>query len=341
MASNFGRKLYTNFWETANPLFGRAFRMNRLPFICDTTNSTQHSCGFLFKRQVKKASSLPPRRTTQITRRFASGSFFALGVSPSSSAVETGATCAISPEKIIPHRSYHFDRRLLRNLAGSAWRRGLHTNKDERLRTETSKDPSFKTDSNKSGSHSLDQTKDGVHEDTSKTEKPTHGPLRGQLNRHFMDRLPHMSHLHRPTKEELLAAATGFWSRLKVRFKWFSIRSVRPFNLDEITALFSWVLLGHVVWIVLGTTTFFSLLILAINTVFAQGRLKDLLLARICSAAKKLRRNFGWLDRQLSYEIVWCEGCFRVCNRAKMEGWCDHLQKCVCFPASWTGNREC
>jgi distribution and morphology protein 31 len=86
-----------------------------------------------------------------------------------------------------------------------------------------------------------------------------------------MDRLPHMSHLHRPTKEELLAAATGFWSRLKVRFKWFSIRSVRPFNLDEITALFSWVLLGHVVWVVVGTTTFFSLLILAINTVFAQG----------------------------------------------------------------------
>jgi distribution and morphology protein 31 len=80
-----------------------------------------------------------------------------------------------------------------------------------------------------------------------------------------------MSHLHRPTKEELLAAANGFWSRLKVRFKWFSIRSVRPFNFDEITALFSWVLLGHVVWIVLGTTTFFSLLIIAINTVLAQG----------------------------------------------------------------------
>ncbi|EAW11130.1 mitochondrial distribution and morphology protein [Aspergillus clavatus NRRL 1] len=82
-----------------------------------------------------------------------------------------------------------------------------------------------------------------------------------------------MSHLHRPTKEELLAAANGFWSRLKVRFKWFSIRSVRPFNFDEITALFSWVLLGHVVWIVLGTTTFFSLLIIAINTVMAQETL--------------------------------------------------------------------
>ena len=77
--------------------------------------------------------------------------------------------------------------------------------------------------------------------------------------KHLMDRLPHMPQIHRPSKEELLAAATGFWSRLKVRFKWFSIRSARPFNADEIGAFFSWVLVGHVIWIVLGTTTFFSL----------------------------------------------------------------------------------
>ncbi|KAL8843628.1 MAG: hypothetical protein Q9170_000132 [Blastenia crenularia] len=82
-----------------------------------------------------------------------------------------------------------------------------------------------------------------------------------------------MPQVHRPSKEELLAAATGFWSRLKVRFKWFSIRSGRPFNIDEISAFFSWVLLGHVLWIVLGTTTFFSLAILAVNTVFAQETL--------------------------------------------------------------------
>ena len=94
------------------------------------------------------------------------------------------------------------------------------------------------------------------------------GPVAGQ---NIMDRLPNMSHIQRPSKEELLAAATGFWSRLKVRFKWFSIRSGRPFNVDEISAFFSWILLGHVLWIILGTTTFFSLAILAVNTVFAQG----------------------------------------------------------------------
>lgn len=96
-------------------------------------------------------------------------------------------------------------------------------------------------------------------------------PASSIANKHIIDRLPTIPHMHRPTKEELLAAATGFWSRLKVRFKWFSIRSVRPFNVDEIGAFFSWVLLGHVLWIILGTTTFFSLAIFAVNTVFAQG----------------------------------------------------------------------
>ena len=46
----------------------------------------------------------------------------------------------------------------------------------------------------------------------------------------------------RPSKAELLAAASGFWSRLKVHFKWLTIRSTRPFNADEIYALFSWIL---------------------------------------------------------------------------------------------------
>ncbi|ROW13963.1 hypothetical protein VPNG_04059 [Cytospora leucostoma] len=78
---------------------------------------------------------------------------------------------------------------------------------------------------------------------------------------------------HRPTKEELLAAATGFWQRLKVRFKWFSIRSARPFNADEWGAFLSWIVFGHFVWILVGTTTFASLLILLVNTVFAQETL--------------------------------------------------------------------
>lgn len=85
--------------------------------------------------------------------------------------------------------------------------------------------------------------------------------------------MPKMHMPHRPTKEELLAAASGFWERLKVRFKWFSIRSMRPWNADEWGAFVSWFLFGHLVWILVGTTTFFSLVIFTINTVFAQETL--------------------------------------------------------------------
>lgn len=89
---------------------------------------------------------------------------------------------------------------------------------------------------------------------------------------YLMNRLPDLSHrFQRPRKEDLLAAATGFWSRMRLRFKWFSIRSARPFNLDDISAFATWVVAGHIIWIIVGTTTFFSLVIFAVNTVFAQG----------------------------------------------------------------------
>jgi mitochondrial distribution and morphology protein 31 len=48
---------------------------------------------------------------------------------------------------------------------------------------------------------------------------------------------------------------------------------MRPYTLDEIGAFISWIFLGHVIWIVIGTTTFVSLAIWGINTVFAQETL--------------------------------------------------------------------
>lgn len=96
---------------------------------------------------------------------------------------------------------------------------------------------------------------------------------------------------HRPAKEELLAAANGFWERLKVRFKWMSIRSMRPWNADEWGAFVSWFMLGHIVWILVGTTTFFSLLIFSINTVFAQGKRLANSLLRLVEALILISRN--------------------------------------------------
>ena len=50
---------------------------------------------------------------------------------------------------------------------------------------------------------------------------------------------------HRPTKEELLAAASGGWERFRIRLKWFFIRGWRRFNTDDLSAFASWFVLGN------------------------------------------------------------------------------------------------
>lgn len=267
MSGNLGRTLYSSIWETASPLFVRGLKTSRFVYF-ETTNTSFYSSRFLSKTTARRISSLP-RKRAHLTKTLASGGFFALGVSPASTLIENGT---IAPAKVIPQCRYHRNRPASFNLLLNTWKRDLHTNDDSPQRTETSKNSSKSTIDR--ASVERDQPNTYIRPETPKPEKPAQELQQwGISNRQLFNRLPHVSQLHRPTKEELLAAATGFWSRLKIRFKWFSIRSVRPFNLDEITALFSWVLLGHVVWVVLGTTTFFSLLILAINTVLAQGKI--------------------------------------------------------------------
>lgn len=259
MSANLGRRLYAHIWDTANPFLGR-IRINRMSAPEASSSRCFHDS--LLSNHPRRISTIP-RKPTQLTKRFASGGFFVLGVSPTSTAAETTAAC------IIPSR----------NIASySVWKRSLHTSENHRRGKEASQNSEPRNEnvhSSKPGQSGKDAPT--THSGAKPPQDPQHSAMH---NRHLMDRLPHMPHLHRPTKEELLAAATGFWSRLKVRFKWFSIRSVRPFTLDEMTAFFSWVLLGHVVWVVVGTTTFFSLLILAINTVFAQGTSLSFLTAR-------------------------------------------------------------
>ncbi|KAF4977753.1 hypothetical protein FZEAL_5772 [Fusarium zealandicum] len=121
---------------------------------------------------------------------------------------------------------------------------------------------------------SLNETaKDGSKE-PSQQGKPGASEADSESITSYMSSYLHLPRMpHRPTKEELLQAANGFWDRLKVRLKWISIRSMRPWNADEWGAFVSWFMLGHLVWILVGTTTFFSLVIFSINTVFAQETL--------------------------------------------------------------------
>lgn len=254
MSRKIGQKLNV-FRQSASPLFFYDARASAS--IISLTN--QLRWGFIPQASFQSENFHDSQFNNQskINRKIASGSLLLLGLS-TNPAVENGATRVASSggkATTCTRDLHHYSRQgILTRNSRQLWKRALHTNRDI---------PPEKPNNDSSNEKVTKQPKGDLEE-------------HGLLNRPIRDRLPSFHHFHhpfhRPTKEELLAAATGFWSRLRIRFKWFSIRSVRPFNLDEISALFSWVLLGHILWIVLGTTTFFSLLILAINTVFAQGK---------------------------------------------------------------------
>ncbi|KAJ9096471.1 hypothetical protein QFC21_005293 [Naganishia friedmannii] len=124
---------------------------------------------------------------------------------------------------------------------------------------------------------------DGFSSHTGKTAPP-HGKHPGHaqdyipLIRRLLPHLPTPHNpLHRPTKEELLAAATSVWQRLRIRFKWFSIRGWRRFNADDLSAFLSWFVVGNTLWVVLGTTTFVSAVFATLNSLSLQNYVAKLL----------------------------------------------------------------
>ncbi|THH04579.1 hypothetical protein EW145_g5416 [Phellinidium pouzarii] len=76
--------------------------------------------------------------------------------------------------------------------------------------------------------------------------------------------------MQRPTRDDLLKVATNFWQRLRIRFKWFTIKSFRKFNADDMSAFFTWFLMSQTVWILVGTTTFFSAVFATANSLSLQ-----------------------------------------------------------------------
>ncbi|KDQ55847.1 hypothetical protein JAAARDRAFT_180712 [Jaapia argillacea MUCL 33604] len=79
-----------------------------------------------------------------------------------------------------------------------------------------------------------------------------------------------LPHLHRPTRDDFLKVASGFWERFSVHFKWITIRSFRKFNADDISAFVTWFIMSQTLWIFVGTTTFFSVIFAIANSLRLQ-----------------------------------------------------------------------
>ncbi|KAJ6494950.1 mitochondrial distribution and morphology proteins-domain-containing protein [Mycena vulgaris] len=79
-----------------------------------------------------------------------------------------------------------------------------------------------------------------------------------------------LPHLPRPSRDDFLKVATGFWARARIRFKWFTIKSFRRFNADDMSAFITWFLMSQTLWIFVGTTTFFSVVFATANSLQLQ-----------------------------------------------------------------------
>lgn len=86
-----------------------------------------------------------------------------------------------------------------------------------------------------------------------------------------------------PSRDQLLALTTSFFERLKIRFKWATIRSYRHYRADDYSAFFSFGILGTLGWFLISTTSFFAFCFLIINSLSLQewfaSRLGDYLTA--------------------------------------------------------------
>ncbi|MBU0442982.1 hypothetical protein KN390_18560, partial [Acinetobacter baumannii] len=114
---------------------------------------------------------------------------------------------------------------------------------------------------------------------------------------------------HRPTRDELLSMAHGFWTRMRIHFKWITIRGFRRFNIDDLSAFFTLGGLGTAIWVIVGTTTFVSVIFAALSLLNMQEWIA-LQLAKILSRQMGFTIVFGsaivpkWKEGRISFKDV-------------------------------------
>lgn len=277
-SSLFGRQSWRSLYESLD-LFSTRLSARPSP----TNRPAPGHSNTIFRQSASFSSSWtfpkPPKvHGYNVRRSFTSGGLLLVGVNPTSSTTSSVVSTYTSAGDSAIDRSATHTTDLLR-LARQSWTRDIHTGSARRRNGSLSRRrKSTKSSTEPVRVAAASQATKQEPENASTTPKveskpPTNAEHHSYISNYF--HLPNMHLPHRPTKEELLDAANGFWARLKVRFKWYSIRSMRPWNTDEWGAFLSFFLFGHLVWVLVGTTTFVSGLLLFVNTVSAQGKLYD------------------------------------------------------------------
>lgn len=119
---------------------------------------------------------------------------------------------------------------------------------------------SFRLANDAKGEHAKSDTPKGPSPSAPETSNPDSPPPE-DVDPHRFDNYPKslrrlalsIPHLHRPTLDDLLNATTGFWQRVRIRFRWLTIRSFRKYNADDISAFVTWFVMSQTLWLFVGT----------------------------------------------------------------------------------------
>ncbi|KAG8747839.1 Mitochondrial distribution and morphology protein 31, mitochondrial precursor [Ceratobasidium sp. 414] len=192
--------------------------------------------------------------------------------------------------------------------------------------TNSSPTPSSSLPPGTSPSSKQDSTKTQNEPQTNNSKVPSDHTLADSTNPQlqnysalFRQLALSLPHIKQPTKHDFLQAATSMWQRMRIRFKWFAIKSFRRFNADDISAFLSWILVGQTLWILVGTTTFFSVVFAVLNSLSMQGmqNLRVPVIASLKLPMQNTSRETGirvvfesavvpkWKDSRISFRNVY------------------------------------
>jgi distribution and morphology protein 32 len=111
--------------------------------------------------------------------------------------------------------------------------------------------------------------------------------------------------INKVINEEKKSEKLGYGARLK----YFLLRQNRPFNIDEFTAFFSWILMGNFLWILIGTTTFFGFIIYIVNWI-GDGEVERLILKKLITFDNKLNVDLN----DPKFKATWEDGRIKIRN---------------------------
>ncbi|KAJ3316653.1 Mitochondrial distribution and morphology protein 31, mitochondrial precursor [Blyttiomyces sp. JEL0837] len=112
-----------------------------------------------------------------------------------------------------------------------------------------------------------------------------------------------------PTRADYVANERGFWAKFRIWIKLFLMgQTHRPWKIDDVLAVFSWVGVGTSFFLLLATTTAVSILLAAANSI----RVQELVAERL---SKSLSKETGF---EITFESAivprWREGTIRLKN---------------------------